>query len=323
MRSSLLVLTLLGAAACGEATRDGASELDERIDLGNSPARIPGMSGLEYRLDALPVAGTAAGVWTGHWWPLSDGGTARSLDKHDRILGNSRAGDWERADARANGGVWWHGHCNGLAAAGTMTQEPLHAVTYQGVSLSVADLKALATELWQGGGSGIGGRCEDDTPAVDGDGRMVEPGCRNLNPGTLHVALGNFLGRQGKAVILDVSPGNQVWNFAVKGFQTSLTQVDANGANGALGLAGGAYAYNPRAERWVVVETSVTLASGDTKRYRYVLELDAQGRILGGEWAGQSKADHPDFIWRHTEPRPDNPHVDRQLVEMLLRMARE
>lgn len=323
MRAPVLLLALLGAAGCGETTPEGASAVQERIDLNNSPSRIPGMSGLEYRLEALPTAGAATSVWTGHWWPLSQGGTSRSLDKHDRVLGNTRAGDWERADARANGGVWWHGHCNGLAAAGTMTPEPLHDVTYQGVSFSVADVKALLTELWQGGGTGIGGRCEDETPVLDGNGRMVEAGCRNLNPATLHVALANFLGRQGKPVIVDVSPGKQVWNYAVKAFQTSLTFADAAGASAALRLASGAYAYNPSAARFALADTVLTLASGDTKRYGYVLELDAQGKILGGEWTGGSKTDHPDFIWRHTRPTPDNPYVDRQLVETLLRMSRE
>jgi Transglutaminase elicitor/Bacterial pre-peptidase C-terminal domain len=34
-----------------------------------------------------------------------------------------------------------------------------------------------------------------------------------------------------------------------------------------------------------------------TDRYEYVLELDADGRIIGGEWIGASKKKHPDFLW--------------------------
>lgn len=34
-----------------------------------------------------------------------------------------------------------------------------------------------------------------------------------------------------------------------------------------------------------------------TDRYTYVLELDDAGRILGGEWTGDSKRNHPDFVW--------------------------
>jgi hypothetical protein len=32
-------------------------------------------------------------------------------------------------------------------------------------------------------------------------------------------------------------------------------------------------------------------------RYDYILELDAAGKIIGGEWIGTSKRQHPDFVW--------------------------
>jgi hypothetical protein len=31
--------------------------------------------------------------------------------------------------------------------------------------------------------------------------------------------------------------------------------------------------------------------------YDYVLELDAAGKIIGGEWIGASRQNHPDFLW--------------------------
>src|SRR5205814_1353552 len=31
--------------------------------------------------------------------------------------------------------------------------------------------------------------------------------------------------------------------------------------------------------------------------YDYILELDAAGKIVGGEWIGTSKRQHPDFVW--------------------------
>jgi len=31
--------------------------------------------------------------------------------------------------------------------------------------------------------------------------------------------------------------------------------------------------------------------------YDYILELDANGKIIGGEWIGASKRKHPDFVW--------------------------
>jgi len=39
-----------------------------------------------------------------------------------------------------------------------------------------------------------------------------------------------------------------------------------------------------------------------TDRYSYVLELDKDGKIIGGEWTGSSKTNHPDFVWLPTGP---------------------
>jgi hypothetical protein len=32
-------------------------------------------------------------------------------------------------------------------------------------------------------------------------------------------------------------------------------------------------------------------------RYDYILEVDGNGKIVGGEWVGASKRQHPDFVW--------------------------
>jgi hypothetical protein len=34
-----------------------------------------------------------------------------------------------------------------------------------------------------------------------------------------------------------------------------------------------------------------------TDYYEYILELDKDGKITGGEWVGNSKEVHPDFFW--------------------------
>lgn len=38
-------------------------------------------------------------------------------------------------------------------------------------------------------------------------------------------------------------------------------------------------------------------------RYTYVLEVDGDGKIIGGEWTGASKVAHPDFLWLPTGVR--------------------
>ncbi len=74
------------------------------------------------------------------------------------------------------------------------------------------------------------------------------------------------------------------------------------------------YLFNPAAARFYAVTTDVDFiaespAAQDgplaesidrythTDRYTYVLELDGEGRLVGGEWTGESKRNHPDFVW--------------------------
>lgn len=81
-----------------------------------------------------------------------------------------------------------------------------------------------------------------------------------------------------------------------------------------IDVAPAAYAFNPAAAslrqvqtqlRWIGESASNVdgnLAASieqytNTDVYDYVLELDAAGKIIGGEWIGSSKTAHPDFLW--------------------------
>jgi hypothetical protein len=75
------------------------------------------------------------------------------------------------------------------------------------------------------------------------------------------------------------------------------------------------YAFNPAAKRFAEVEMDLrylTEASpsrashaGDAiadshtlvDHYHYVLELDDDGTIIGGEYVGDTRRVHPDFLW--------------------------
>jgi|GEM_PF-1380596 len=43
-----------------------------------------------------------------------------------------------------------------------------------------------------------------------------------------------------------------------------------------------------------------------TDTYEYILELDADGKLIGGEWIGDSKRNHPDFLWLPTGLSPSS-----------------
>lgn len=62
----------------------------------------------------------------------------------------------------------------------------------------------------------------------------------------------------------------------------------------------------------------------ETDSYEYILELDAEGKIIGGEWIGESKTNHPDFLWLPVE-KEDVPvagiewHHIKKLLELSTR----
>jgi hypothetical protein len=78
-----------------------------------------------------------------------------------------------------------------------------------------------------------------------------------------------------------------------------------------------AYAFNPAATKFFAIKSEVdyigeSSASTDgnlsstvdrythTDYYEYILEVDANGKIIGGEWLNGSKKAHPDFLWLPT-----------------------
>ncbi len=80
------------------------------------------------------------------------------------------------------------------------------------------------------------------------------------------------------------------------------------------GSAADAYVFNDEAVQWFHMKMTSSYISESASStdgnladninqythkdyYEYVLELDGEGRIIGGEWVGSSKKNHPDFLW--------------------------
>ena len=79
----------------------------------------------------------------------------------------------------------------------------------------------------------------------------------------------------------------------------------------------GDYTYNTLAKRFYYVEMDFTYiveskpaqqshvdqaltSYATTKHYKYILEADDGGKIMGGEWVAESRTNHPDFAWWST-----------------------
>jgi hypothetical protein len=257
---------------------------------------------------------------------MSSGGTGRrpsadelsALEKYDLVTGNQgQASSWEAAEAARYGNVAWSGHCNGLAAAGIRTKEPIRAVRYRGVDFSANDVKALLVEAFQNTGTLVGGRCESHAPDRDAFGRVTsrDADCRDLNPATLHLALTNYIGLHRAPVIIDRAAGPEVWNYPVVAYDFTQKAISGVEAMQQLRAEDRDYIYNSSARRFMRVDLQLTLVNEQSFRYSYILEGDNAGNIMGGEWLGGSKFDHPDFIWlTDTQPNPINPYLNTQII---------
>lgn len=322
--------------------------------------------------------------------------------------------------------TWW-GICHAWAPASILLPEPKKAVVHNGVEFKVQDIKALVTLAFdRTENKFVSLRCDslDSAQEVSFDkyGRPTgaSSSCRDTNPGTFHVLMTNYLGKQGASFVYDRTWDAEVWNQPLRGYRiTALDEISAVDANKAVGVtveggttvertgtvtgsaftqvdafpvtagttltvsmtgtgdpdlhvkfgaapsatvydcrpyesgatescnltvpagatqvfvavngygttastyaikvtSGGsvptAYVFNAQAAKLYKVHMDVDYISeapsardgnlGSTinqfthqDRYDYILEADAAGKIVGGEWIGTSKKKHPDFVW--------------------------
>ncbi len=253
---------------------------------------------------------------------------------------------------------WW-GLCHAWAPAAILEPEPLHAVELNGQRFEVGDIKALIITAYDDTKAiMLGGRCNAKEVKHDDTGRVIASECRDTNAGAWHVVVANLLGKNQQGFVEDRTAGAQVWNQPLVGYhitkQEEISVEDANrllqvpAADAGVAVDGGfgarqAYAYNARATRFVEIEmTTDYLVEGAASRYplgsngyirhdhyHYILELNPDGKIIGGEWIGYSRNTHPDFLWLPIEASAktgysrSNPHVNFAQIQTLIRLSRE
>lgn len=240
----------------------------------------------------------------------------------------------------------------------------------------MADIEAMMTELYFSDEATFSGRRCNTSPddiTRDGDGRPTDVACRDLNPGSFHTAIVGMFGRGARnlvtgetggrpAFVIDHNWDHEIWNFPIVGYEI-LEQADVTEAQAQdlVGAAGSDYQWNPAAARFRRIKLEYRMISdsvgpeellrrADTRdidpvhvQLNYVLELDANDRILGGEWIDDptftwgedSKQLHPDFMWMaldHQGPGEgaddtggddDNPFVSYNRARALLQCAND
>lgn len=270
------------------------------------------------------------------WYPERDNGTNRqgALTKYDNAFNNgeSKAAKWE-GDNHSRQEPSWYGHCNGTSVSGTRYQSPKNSVKRPKgcsgnscVEFTAADIRALLSEMNMNAKAKFisGRRCSLDkgelsSRPVTRTNPTVMDACDDVNPGSFHVGLVNFLGRMKQPIVIDESQDEQVWNYPIYKYNYSVSgPLDEGQAIAALNLGEriDSWIFNPNARSWYKVTMTLALrySTADIPAnagqvpgpneitYEYVLEVDGNGDVIGGEWVGKNRLNHPDFIWMPFEP---------------------
>jgi len=198
----------------------------------------------------------------------------------------------------------WEGICHGWSPASLNYAEPgpVTVVNPDGINVPFAasDIKGLLDfyqgQVARGSTKFVANRCNYDKNSDSQ--HMDDPECRDINAGAFHLAITNSIGLQKLGFVADVTRDLQVWNQPVFKYATSETRRTNGASDGAA----------PDTQVEVEVSTDMTYGvevaqqwgpTGTTSRtvnYKYRLELNGAGEIVGGEWL-QSQWDRPDFLW--------------------------
>eukprot|EP00744_Colponema_vietnamica_P002771 GILI01004312.1.p1 GENE.GILI01004312.1~~GILI01004312.1.p1 ORF type:complete len:771 (-),score=279.60 GILI01004312.1:192-2504(-) len=253
----------------------------------------------------------------------------------------------ERKNGRSAMLERWFGLCHAWTPASILYPEPQHGVTVNDVPFQVSDIKGLLMSFnYQT--YFLSHRCElqDDEAARDQFGRIVPDECRDTNPGAFHIVLTNLLAREQRAFAFDRSWDASVWNQPVVGFEVLKEESIATADEACKWLGSGnfscaepgVYTWNRNATKWVGINVAVHWITESTPSrfsrasqikfftqvttYHYLLELNDEGEILGGEWLF-AHPDHPDFLWLPYDvyPHTFNKYVKQENILDILKRS--
>jgi len=215
----------------------------------------------------------------------------------------------------------WEGLCHAWAPA-TLAYDNIGPVTLKNidgieVQFGSSDVKALLTYHLHMNRAPktkfLGSRCRLDFKELkeklekgeitqaDYDSQINSAECADTNAGAFHIVLTNQIADMDQGFVVDITRDAEVWNQAVYSYETRELSRKSGASEGAA----------PGTVEEVTVETKLTYivevyqrwdseitpASLRTDTFKYRLELNNKGNIIGGEWETE---DRPDFIWKST-----------------------
>ncbi|MBC7397226.1 MAG: hypothetical protein H7333_07260 [Bdellovibrionales bacterium] len=307
-------------------------------DSANDPSRFDLNSDYEYHLDKLPLKAQLRTIpWSETYWPSFRGGinarwntpehdgfqytpptreqsasmTLAELaklspsEKYDLFMGNYQYPLWTevRRFANPNAGEW-SGLCDGWAMAAIQYAEP-QALTLPNpdgilIPFGSSDVKGLMTYAaefhFRRTTVQVGRACNTDHPQTP----EQVLACADMNPGALHVILANQIGVKQTGFVVERQPNSEMWNQPTYAYEFALIGSAASDIPGMRGVQVHAtlyYSEDLDESHWEPV-TGTTNFHFSKITMDYVLDLNADGKIVGGSW--QAGSDHPDYFWMPT-----------------------
>jgi hypothetical protein len=356
-----LGVVLLFSSSCGRSGGDPLAGTSlEGVDLAHPYGRLPPGTQLEGErnfaslMASYSQAMPARVPWVGYWWPYTSNGIANGrygfgrspAGKYDAARGGrTSAQAWEiRNHGSAVRGVqgWW-GHCNGWCVASALFPEPTTARTVNGITFSVADIKALLSEVGMEASADFFGN------RVDWGSDYASPKYDDTVPAQYFLVLTHYMGKLRHPVLIDRYTGDQVWNQPLAGYRFEPTRPEDY-----LGVAAGAplvHRVRVKSTLWwgrddvdpdavtlpFVFEDSVHFESRTLEMELWLdgpIEFDASGamvrsgdvivtregdHLVGGIWRngeGFLVDAHPDYMWvpfSTTAPSGEDPYANPHL----------
>lgn len=237
-------------------------------------------------------------VWSGYWWPTAKQEILKPLAKYDQLTG-ARSAEWEKANNPPNVEAWV-GLCHGWSAAAVMEEEPTARRSVNNVDLGVGDQKAWLSLAHGGDVANFYGLRFDGRPGDDPN---------DMAPEVLWEALRTTIGEQKTAIVLDIEPGAEVWNFPAYAYRVEAQKV-GNVYRGKIYVW---FADDHVAPDFVGVKRFV-------QAYPFEIGIGPNGTPLQGtgRWISSAKKSHPDFAWVPYVVRSGNDELSYEKVCELL-----
>lgn len=205
----------------------------------------------------------------------------------------------------------WAGVCHGWAPASLFHNEPTPKIMTNPDGIQIpfgsGDIKALISYFYafyhDVGTDQMGLRC------FFGSWLGGARGCNDdLNAGAFHIVIANKLGIEKVGFLMDVDRFREVWNQPVVGFKSRVLADNMRPSSGAakeavkeMKIETTLFYIDESAPTWnIVMGTKDQLVANRKLEYR--IELNASGKIVGGEWESKER---PDFLWNKEPARLD------------------